>query len=351
MKKYLAVFLTILPLCAQPERGNRHFMGLNQPLTAPSGRSARAIAQDFIHAQAAAELLLTDVDLAGLYVAKEYQTAHNGVTHLIYKQQFSGVDVYNAEWVVNVASDGSILNAGGILFNAPSPDVVLPGTASAMTAARASVRAVNRKAAENYFPMITGTTSQRNGIRLAGGDLPDDIDGQLVWYGGSAGVKPAWVFYVTDMDGVNRYATVIDDASQSLMSKTPLTFFQSPSAPKGQVFERESPQPSPTPGVFLTVAPPIVDRTIQSFAGDPIASPNGWVTGKPDRRQQRRRRRKPVGDAVPQNAHYHDSPGRQLQFSAATWRRRALAAQFSGCSRGADTRACRVGTRADTLFP
>jgi hypothetical protein len=254
-------------------------MGLNQPLTAPSGPSARAIAQDFIHGQAAAELSLTDADLAGLYVAKEYQTAHNGVTHLIYKQQFSGVDVYNAEWVVNVASDGSILNAGGILFNAPSPDVVLPGTASAMTAARAGVRAVNRKAAENYFPMITGTTSQRNGIRLAGGDLPDDIDGQLIWYGGSAGVKPAWVFYVTDMDGVNRYATVIDDASQSLMSKTPLTFFQSPSAPKGQVFERESPQPSPTPGVFLTVAPPIVDRTIQSFAGDPIASPNGWVIG------------------------------------------------------------------------
>jgi hypothetical protein len=212
MTKYLAVFLTILPLCAQPERGTRHFMGLNQPLTAPSGRSARAIAQDFIHAQAA-DLSLTDADLAGLYVAKEYQTAHNGVTHLIYKQQFRGVDVYNAEWVVNIASDGSILNAGGIIFNAPSPDVVLPDATSGMRAARASVRAVSQKAAENYFPMITGATSQKNGIRLAGGDLPDDIDGQLVWYGGSAGVKPAWVFYVTDMDGVNRYATVIDDAS------------------------------------------------------------------------------------------------------------------------------------------
>jgi hypothetical protein len=250
MKKCLVAFLTILPLCAQTARGSRHLLGLNQPLTAPSGRSARAIAQDFIHAQAAAELSLTEADLAGLYVAKEYQTAHNGVTHLIYKQQFSGVDVYNAEWVVNVASDGSILNAGGRIFAAPPPDVVLPDATSALRAARASVRAVSRKAAENYFPMIAGTTARPNGIRLAGGDLPDDIDGQLVWYGGSAGVKPAWVFYVTDMDGVNRYATVIDDASQSLMSKTALTFFQSPSAPKGQIFERESPQPSPTPAFF-----------------------------------------------------------------------------------------------------
>ena len=88
MKKYLAAFLTILPLCAQTDGGSRHLLGLSRPLTAPGGRSARAIAQEFIQARVAAELSLADVDLVGLYVAKEYQTAHNGITHLIYKQQF-----------------------------------------------------------------------------------------------------------------------------------------------------------------------------------------------------------------------------------------------------------------------
>src|SRR5947207_6767419 len=111
MKKCLAAFLIAVPLCAQVSRGSRHMIGTNGPLTAPSGRSARAIAQDFVETTVAAELSLTPADVAGMYIAKEYQTAHNGVTHLIYRQQFNGLDVYNAEWVVSIASDGSIVNA------------------------------------------------------------------------------------------------------------------------------------------------------------------------------------------------------------------------------------------------
>ena len=290
MKKCLAAFLIAFPLCAQVSRGSRHLLGTNSPLTAPSGRSARAIAQDFIQTTVAAELSLTPGDVAGMYVAKEYQTAHNGVTHIIYKQQFSGVDVYNAEWVVNIASDGSILNSGGKLFSAPAPGVVLPDTTSAMPAARSAVRHINSKVAKNFFPLITGATSRKNGIRMSGGDLPADLQGELVWFGRNGAVQPAWRFLVTDADGKHRYSTVVDNASQAIMAQHPLTFFQSPAppgstvpGPKGLVFERESPQPSPTPGVFLTTAPPVVDRTLQSFAGDPIASPNGWVVGNETR--------------------------------------------------------------------
>lgn len=223
MKKCLVAFLIAIPLCAQVSRGSKHLLGTNGPLTAPSGRSARAIAQDFIQTTVAAELSLAPADLAGLYVAKEYQTAHNGVTHLIYKQQFDGVDVYNAEWVVNIAADGSILNTGGTLFAAPAPGVGLPAPTSAMAAARAAVRHINPAVGDNYFPLITATASRKNGITLAGGDLPDDVEGTLVWYGDQGVIKPAWVFYLTDTDGVQRYATVVDDATQSVRAQPSLS--------------------------------------------------------------------------------------------------------------------------------
>jgi hypothetical protein len=42
---------------------------------------------------------LSEADLAAAYVVKEYRTAHNGVTHLIFRQRFQGVDIVNAEWV------------------------------------------------------------------------------------------------------------------------------------------------------------------------------------------------------------------------------------------------------------
>ena len=236
MKKYAAAFFLLFPLLAQQERGSRHLLGTNTPLTLPSGRPARDIAADFIRTVVVRELALTDADVMGLYIAKEYKTEHNNVTHLIYKQQFNGVDVYNAEWVVNIDSNGSVLNSGGNLYSAPAPDVVLPSSNSSLAAVRAAVREINPKTGRNFAPVITGSTARTNGITLVGDGVPDGIEGQLVWYGDRGQLKPAWLFYLTSEDGIQRYAMVVDDATQGMMALQPLTFFQSP--PKGLVFER-----------------------------------------------------------------------------------------------------------------
>src|SRR5216684_1733720 len=147
-----------------------------------------------------------------------------------------------------------------------------------MTAVRAAVRGVNPKLAASFLPFVSARPAAKaNGVRFTAGPLPEEIDGELVWYALRGQLHPAWLFYIVDEDGINSYATVVDDGSQSILSKLPMTFFQSP--PKGLVFERESPQPSPTPGVRLTGPPPIVQRSTQSFTGDSNASPRGWVTG------------------------------------------------------------------------
>ena len=130
--------------------------------------------------------------------------------------------------------------SGGTLYSAPPPDAVLPSSNSSLAAVRAAVREINPKTGRNFAPMITGTGSRRNGITLVG-DGVADIEGQLVWYGDRGQLKPAWLFYLTSEDGIQRYATVVDDTTQGTMATQPLTFFQSA---KGLAFERESPQPN-----------------------------------------------------------------------------------------------------------
>ena len=89
MKKSAGYFV----LCCVPLFGlfgqnvdrTRHIFSVNEPLTAASSRPPREIGRGYLR-KFAGELSLSDADLAGVYVAKEYRTEHNGVTHLIYKQ-------------------------------------------------------------------------------------------------------------------------------------------------------------------------------------------------------------------------------------------------------------------------
>lgn len=274
----LAILLAILPMYAQQAEGRKYFLGITAPLTEASNRAPRLIGQDYLSA-VAPQLRLSDADLAGVFLAREYQTAHNGVTHLIYRQQFQGIEVWNAEWVVNIDRDGQVLNAGGRLFNNPV-GVPLPGTATSVAAVRTAVRAVNLKLGRSYLPLNSRQApAHKNGVRFAAGGLGDDVDGQLVWYGVQGTLVPAWVFSVLDEDGVDRWTVVVDTDTQSVLSKRAATYHQAPAQPKGLVFDQGSPQPNPTPGVKLSGPPPMVDRVVVPLVGDVTASPRGWVAG------------------------------------------------------------------------
>ncbi|MDQ6665703.1 MAG: extracellular metalloproteinase, partial [Acidobacteriota bacterium] len=277
--KYCALaLLSVAPFCAQDSNSPKHLLGIAAPLTAPSAQAPRDIALAYIRSVAGG--------MAGIYLAKEYQTAHNGVTHLIYKQRYLDVEVANAEWVVNVDRDGQVLNAGGSLYESPGK-VELPALNRSLTAVRSAAQAVNPRIGHRFTPFESSTpvnAGRANAIRFAKGGFADDIEGTLVWYGADGSLRPAWQFSILDDDGVNRYAVVVDDASQAILAKRSLTLFQAapqaaPMTPRGLVFEGESPQPNPTQGIRLTGPPPIVPRTLQSFTGDPIASPRGWTAG------------------------------------------------------------------------
>src|SRR5947208_177069 len=101
-----------LAVYAQQKELPRHSFRPDSALTEPSGDSRRAIA-DRYSLNAISGTGLGAADWAGAYVVKEYVTGHNGVTHFVYGQRFDSIEVVEAAWVVNIDSDGRVINSGG----------------------------------------------------------------------------------------------------------------------------------------------------------------------------------------------------------------------------------------------
>ncbi|MBZ5631827.1 MAG: M36 family metallopeptidase [Acidobacteriia bacterium] len=235
------------------------------------------IARQFLAAKAG-ELSLAPGDLPGVFLAKEYQTGHNGVTHMVFRQQFEGIEVWNAEWVTNLDRNGAVVSAGGTLYTNPGTAVQLTA-ASSLSAVRSAVKAVNPALGAVYAPLQSARPPRRaDAIVFAAGDFGDDIEGRLVWFGLRGVLRLAWVFAVTDQDAISRYSVVVEEASGAVLDKTELTLFATP--PTGLVFDKGSPQPNLTPGIRLTIAPPLVDRVAVPLVGDLTASPAGWISGQ-----------------------------------------------------------------------
>ena len=175
----ILAIVTISALYSQnPESKGRFFAG-NTPLTEPAAGRPEDIARRFLESTAA-DLSLSPDDIAGVFLAKQYQTDHNGVTHLVFRQQFQGIEVSNAEWVTNLDRNGAVVSAGGNLYaNPTSPGQAATG--SSLSAVRSAVKAVNPRLGAAFIPMQTARVTRRaDEIVFAAGDFGSDIEGRLV---------------------------------------------------------------------------------------------------------------------------------------------------------------------------
>ncbi len=256
----------------------RHLFSASGPLTEPAAGTPVEIAATLLQ-RISSNLGLSAEDAAGIYVAQQYRSDNNGVTHVLFRQRFENVDVYGSAYTINVSNDGSVLNAGGDLYRRPA-GTGLTAPDSGAQALQTAVREINPSAQGAYLG-VPASTGQKL-MRFSRGGLGDITEGKPVWYPLSNKLRSAWLFYIPDANGIDLYATVVDASSKRMLRKLNLTrrFQQSGGsglpAPQGLVFDRESPQPNPTPGV-RNENRPYVDRVLKTFVGDPIASPRGWV--------------------------------------------------------------------------
>ena len=235
------------------------------------GQTPQQIASEFM----ASSSVIAPDDLSSVYLAKQYTTAHNGVTHLVYKQRFQGFDVYNGGWIANIGPDGRVLNTGGNLFGAPQL-IDLVTQIPPVIAAQTAMHDVNPRQKPNLKALaVTDSEAKHNLVRYEADGEPDPVEGRMVWYAHRGNLLLAWMFNVLAEDGVSAYNVFVEASTGAVISKQATTFFQA--APKGLIFDKGSPQPNPNPGTRLTSAPPLVDRVLLPLTGDPVASPQGWV--------------------------------------------------------------------------
>lgn len=255
----------------------KHIFRLGGRLTEGGGGAPQQVAMDYLRQLAPAYGLTAD-DLAAVYVAREYRTGHNGVTHLLFRQKFDGVAVENAEWTANVDREGRLINVGGRLYPRPPQSLTLPGAGQSISAVRAAAGAVNPRLAAGYSPFAKAASDRK--VTYASDGFGADLEGVASWYAVNGKVYPVWRFHVVDTDGRHGYEVMVESRSQKVLAKRPATLFfdDAPQPPRGLVYN-VNPQPDAQPGVLSTTPPPVMDRVLRSFAGDPTASPKGWLTG------------------------------------------------------------------------
>lgn len=263
-----------------------HLIHPSRPLTPQDSRASREIALDFTKAQGS---VAAKVIAAGdLYIAKQYRTNHNGVTHIVYQQQHAGLDIYGAEWVVNIDSEGRVLNAGGHLFEpaATTASTRAHSRTSLESAARTALLAVDPQAdtqALNEVARSSNVPLRANQVTRfrAGAGQRAEIEGSPAWYPVRGRLEPVWIVTATAEDGIETEEVVVSAESDRILRRESMTWHQTqqPPTPRGLVFTSRSPQPTPQPGTKLEAEPPYVPRQLVSFTGDPVASPFGWFSG------------------------------------------------------------------------
>ena len=241
-------------------------------LTPPSSDAPAAIAQRYL-SSISAEHGLSSAELASVYLVKEYRSAHNGVTHLIFRQQYDDIDVHGSEFTVNIDAEGQIINAGGRLY--PRPAAASPSVESATGAIRSAIRAVNPSADSSYLPDKTALVKGQKTMKFVRGGFAESIQGQPLWFPAGSELRAAWSFFQPDSGGFMHYRTIVDAQTQTVLKNTRLGAFQTPQPPRGLVFV-DTPQPNLKAG-SVTGVRPYTTRVLVSFSGDPQASPRGWV--------------------------------------------------------------------------
>jgi hypothetical protein len=264
----LGAFVSSL-LSAQPTQHHFHPDRVLSPaLASDPADTAQAYLREHLK-----EIGIQPGALQTVYLHKRFRSAHNGVTHLTYRQSLHGAPAHNAEWVVNIDANGEIINTGGRLFDLPEP--AAPTVAGAMKAAVVAAEAVNKPAAAGYHPFQTGEGFNGKSVMFHRGAFAADLEADFVWYGFRDTLRPAWKVSIVDTDQITRHSVIVDASGENVFDKQENTFHQSP---KGLVYEN-NPITNPRPGYARDQPVQFLPRKLMPFTGDPIASPKGWLSG------------------------------------------------------------------------
>ncbi|MBP7999790.1 MAG: M36 family metallopeptidase [Chloroflexi bacterium] len=196
-------------------------IGSVQFLTGANQGAPLEIALAYIH-EHYADLRLQEKDVAEMVVSDQYVSQHNGTTHIYLRQQYQGIDVYNALININIAADGSVINVGNRFVGGLANRV--QGTKAVLTAAAA----VTTVATYHNLPLkeelvvqesLAGA-AQKVIFNTAGISL-EPIPAQLIYQPMPDGtVRLAWQVEIYTLDAQNWWSTRVDASNGAVLDES-----------------------------------------------------------------------------------------------------------------------------------
>jgi len=244
------------------------------PLSAPDRRDAEVVGRAF--ARAHRDLLdIDDAWVRNLELVARDKSGPN--TLLKFRQQWSGIPVFQSDLRIHVSPAGEVLELEFHLEPLAPPSQPTSGN-SYVTPEWALLQCARDLEPELRNPrteIIELAQAPRQRTKLRFGPLGDEVTAQWVWFPVAEQLRLAWQFDAVSSDSKTYYECVVDAQDGTLLYRNSVT----DSDFTGLVFDAPSPQPSATPGVIPPIPNPpvIIPRSSLSFAGDPTASPAGWV--------------------------------------------------------------------------
>ncbi|MBZ5511369.1 MAG: M36 family metallopeptidase [Acidobacteriia bacterium] len=233
----------------------RHLFATKGRLSAPGTPSSDAVI-GFLRSHP--ELFrMSDSDLNRFLGVRNYTDAHNGVTHVIFKQFANRIEVFQGDVTAAFDRDGALGNLAGSLH----PGLQFPPLAYKIDAFEAV-----RRAAANVFPDLkynpqyyTLPQTDDQLTEFEQGPFTSKPWARLVWFPIDGTARLAWRVRLNSARRLGWYDMLVDAVSGELLFRYNL-------------FKSDQ-------GLYFPISPDATPAQQISFNGDPLASPNTWVFG------------------------------------------------------------------------
>ncbi len=249
--------------------------------------SAADIALDYVKKNKQ-QLGLSGSDVNEIAISSTVPSAHSGVTHVYLQQQHRGIDVYNGLINVNVARDGSVINAGNrFVADIASAAGGQNAKKAALDAVEAAAGHLGLKPSKAFRVIETSGGAAARTTISEGGIAARPIDARLLWVPTGNAVRLAWSLEIEEASGDHWWNALVDAETGASLGSYDLIIHEDAKAIASAVAPSASAAAAltsfaATDGARYRVfpipfeSPSDGDRTLVENAADPSASPFGW---------------------------------------------------------------------------
>jgi len=217
---------------------------------------------------------------------RDFETQHNGLRHLTWKQRHEGVRISGCELRANLTERGEIVNVSSTLLPRPEggfvPSPMRVSDFEAVLLAASSV-GITITSAPDAAAAPEGVERRRSWVGSPDFRADEPLTTEFTWFPRTRGeLRPAWLVTVPEIGIGNTYDVTIDATDGTVLRRWNHLHFAHGGTQSitMRVFTSDSPAPG-TPGNATPNGNqfPFVPQQLVTITGPEVApwSPNGWI--------------------------------------------------------------------------